>query len=84
MWFYRMVGCTTLAGVAGQVFKIRDATLPPSAAIFNTLRKLPTDPKQDLRPNLHLAAFHRREIVLADANAFSDYFSARAKSTIAV
>src|SRR5882672_12315918 len=26
---------------------------------FNTLRKLTTDSKQDLRPNLHLAAFYR-------------------------
>jgi hypothetical protein len=36
---------------------------------FNTLPKLPTDPKQDLRPNLHLAVFHRGEIVLTDAHA---------------
>jgi hypothetical protein len=26
---------------------------------FNTLHKLPADPKQDLRPNLHAAAFQR-------------------------
>src|SRR6266581_8835084 len=30
---------------------------------FNTLPKLTTDAKQDLRPNLHLAVFHRGEIV---------------------
>ena len=30
---------------------------------FNTLPKLPTDPKQDLRPNLNFALFHRGEIV---------------------
>jgi hypothetical protein len=31
---------------------------------FNTLPKLPTDAEQDLRPNLHLAVFHRGERVL--------------------
>ena len=44
----------------------------PRQQPFNTLRKLPTDPKQDLRPNLHLAAFHGGEIVLADSNAFGE------------
>ena len=39
---------------------------------FNTLPKLRTDAKQDLRPNLHLAVFHRGERVLADANAFGE------------
>jgi hypothetical protein len=32
----------------------------PRQQPFNSLRKLPTDPKQDLRPNLHLPSFHRR------------------------
>ena len=32
----------------------------------NTLGKPPTDSKQNLRPNLYLAAFHHGEIVLAD------------------
>ena len=36
---------------------------------FNTLPKLPTDAKQDLRPKLHLAGCHRGEIVLTDAHA---------------
>jgi hypothetical protein len=31
--------------------------------------KFPTDAEQDLRPNLHLAGFHRGEIVLTDAHA---------------
>jgi hypothetical protein len=31
---------------------------------FNTLPKLPTDPKQDLRPSLHLAVFQRGDRVL--------------------
>ena len=35
---------------------------------FNTLRKLPTDPEQDLSPNLQLAAFHRGEIVRTDSD----------------
>jgi hypothetical protein len=38
-----------------------DALLFSGEQPFNTLHKLPTDPKQDLRPNLHLAAFHRGE-----------------------
>jgi hypothetical protein len=35
-----------------------------SHSILFTLPKLPTDPNQDLRPNLHLAGFHRGERVL--------------------
>jgi hypothetical protein len=34
----------------------------PRQQPFNTLSKLPADPKQDLRPNLYLAALHRGEI----------------------
>lgn len=44
----------------------------PRQQPFDTLRKLPTDPKQDLRPNFNFAAFHRREIVLTDADAFGE------------
>ena len=44
----------------------------PVSSHSTLLHKLPTDPKQDLRPNLHLASFHRGEIVLADANAFGE------------
>src|SRR5690242_7822328 len=46
----------------------------PGQQPFNTFRKLETDPKQNLRSNFHLASFHRREIVLANANAFGELF----------
>ena len=36
-----------------------DTLLFPDEQPFNTLHKLPTDPKQDIRPNLHLAMLHR-------------------------
>ena len=49
---------------------------------FNTLPKLLTDAKQDLRPNFNLAAFHRRQIVLADINTF--YEAAPASSQLGV
>ena len=44
----------------------------PRQQPFNTLHKLPTDPKQDLRTNLNVASFHRGEIVLADAIALGE------------
>jgi hypothetical protein len=37
---------------------------------FNTPPKLPSDPKQDLRSNLHLPSLHRGKIVLTGASAF--------------
>jgi hypothetical protein len=43
----------------------------PRQQPFNTLRRLPGDPKQDLGPDLHVAVFHRGEIV-ADANTFDE------------
>jgi hypothetical protein len=40
---------------------LRSACLAfPRQQPFNTLRKFPTDPKQDLRTILHLPSFHRR------------------------
>ena len=42
----------------------------PREQPFNTLHKLPTDPKQDRRRNLQLATFHRGEVVRAGADTF--------------
>ena len=50
---------------------VLDTLLFPGEQPFNTLHELPTDPKQDFRPNFDLAAFHNGEIVLADFNFYS-------------
>ena len=48
----------------------RDGLLFPRQQPSNSLHKLPTDPKQDPCPNLHLPSFHRGEAVPILLEAF--------------